>query len=110
MSPSIEAVIMRAARFLIAGVVEPDECRAGELQRVAANEMLKAAQLLSGHMGDQVPAGAVLTVRNQVLSHVRDHFQRLASTMAPALLGVATESEAERAMREQFAASSPVKQ
>ena len=55
MSGLAEAAILRAVRFTIAGAVEPDDARASELHRAAAEAMLEAAQLLSGHQGDKVP-------------------------------------------------------
>jgi hypothetical protein len=102
--------IRRAADFLIAGAVEPDEARASELQRVAAGAMLEAAQLLSGYTGDKVPVDAFMAIRDEVLALVRDHFERLAKVMAPALVGIRTESEAVGIMKEQFARSTPIKQ
>jgi hypothetical protein len=72
--------------------------------------MLEAAQLLSGHTGDTVPANAVLAVRDEVLAHVRDHFRRLVPAMSSALVNVPTETEAARIVQEQFAGSTPVKQ
>jgi hypothetical protein len=108
--PAAEAAILRAARFMIAGVVEPDDARASELHRVAAEAMLEAAQLLSGHTGDTLPANAVVAVREEVLAQVRDHFLALASTVAPALVGVENQAEVERILQEEFAAASPIKQ
>ena len=110
MSLLAEAAILRAARFMIAGAVELDAARAAELHRVAAETMVDAAQLLSGHTGDTVPANAVVAVRDEVLVHVRDHFLGLASSIAPALVRVETEAEVERIFLEEIAASSPVKQ
>jgi hypothetical protein len=109
-NPAAEAAILRAARFMIAGAVELDAARAAELHRVATGTMVEAVQLLSGHTGDTVPANAVAIVRHEVLAYVRDHFRRLVPAMAPALVGVQTETEAARIVQEQFAASSPVKQ
>ena len=50
--------ISRAARYMVAGAVEPDEARAAELHRVAAEMMVEAAQQLSGHFGDEIPRSA----------------------------------------------------
>jgi hypothetical protein len=107
MSLLAEAAILRAARFMIAGAVELDAARAAELHRVAAETMVDAAQLLSGHTGDTVPANAVVAVRDEVLVHVRDHFLGLASTIAPALVGVETEAEVERIFLEEIAHHHP---
>ena len=52
--PAAEAAIQRAARFMIAAAVELDAVRAAELHRVAAETMIEAAQLLSGHTGDTI--------------------------------------------------------
>jgi len=105
-----DEAIQRAAAFMIAGAVEPDEARVAELHRVAAEAMVEAAQILSGHFGDAIPRGAVETVRNRVITLVLDHFRQIVPAMAPELVGIGTEAEAARIMKEQFARSSPVKQ
>jgi hypothetical protein len=102
--------ICRAARYMVAGAVEPHDARAAELHRVAAEAMVEAAQILSGYFGDEIPRGAVETVRDQVLALVGDHFRRLIPAMAPELVGIATEAEAARIVTEQFARSTPIKQ
>ena len=102
--------ISRAARYIVAGAVEPDEARAAELHRVAAETMVEAAQIKSGLFGDTIPRRAVESVRDRVIALVIDHFRRLVPAMAPALVGVETEAEVERIFLEEIAASSPVKQ
>src|SRR5262249_18268138 len=86
--------INRAARYMVAGAVEPDEARAAELHRIAAEMMVQAAQQLSGHFGDAIPRGAVETVRDEVIALVLDHFRRLIPAMASELVGIQTEAEA----------------
>jgi hypothetical protein len=102
--------IARAAKFMVAGAVEPDEARAAELHRVAAEVMVEAAQILCGYFGDEIPRGAVETVRDQVLALVGDHFRRLIPAMASELVGIETEAEAAHIVKEQFARSTPIKQ
>jgi hypothetical protein len=110
MSKSKPDWIERAAKFMIASAVEADESRSAELQRLAGEAMLEAVRLRSGYWGDEVPLAIAEAVRDEVLGHVRDHFLGLASTIAPALVGVETEAEVERIFLEEIAASSPVKQ
>jgi hypothetical protein len=110
MSKSKPDWIERAAKFMIASAVESDESRVSELQRLAGEAMLEAVRLRSDCSGDEVPLVIAEAVRDEVLGHVRDHFLGLASTIAPALVGVGTEAEVERVFREEFAASSPIKQ
>jgi hypothetical protein len=102
--------ISRAARFMVAGAVEPDEARAAELHRIAAEMMVQAAQQLSGHFGDAIPRRAVESVRDRVIALVIDHFRRLVPEMAPELVGIASEADAARIVKEQFARSTPIKQ
>ena len=102
--------IERAANFMIAGAVDADESRSSELQRLAADAMLEAVRLRFDCWGDKVPIEAAKAVQDEVLARVRNHFLALASSIAPALVGVATEAEVERIFREGFAASSPIKQ
>ena len=102
--------IQRAAKFMIAGAVESNAARAAELHRTAAKAMVEAAQILCGYFGDEIPRGAVETVRDEVLTLVRDHFERLVPQMAPKLVGIETETEAARIVQEWFEGSSPIKQ
>jgi hypothetical protein len=95
---------------VVAGAVEPDEARAAELHHIAAEMMVEAAQQLSGHFGDAIPRRAVESVRDEVLTLVRDHFERLVPQMAPELVGIETETEAARIVQEWFEGSSPIKQ
>ena len=110
MGTSTSDWIERAANFMIASAVEADESRSLELQRLASDAMTEAVRLRSGYWGDEVPVGAVVAVREEVLAQVRDHFLGLASSVAPALVGVETEAEVERIFLEEIAASSPIKQ
>jgi len=102
--------IQHAAKFMIAGAVESNDARATWLHRTAAKAMVEAAQILCGYFGDEIPRGAVETVRDQVLALVGDHFRRLIPAMASELVGIETEAEAAHIVKEQFARSTPIKQ
>jgi hypothetical protein len=109
MSTSTPDWIKRAANFMIASAVEVDESRSSALQRLASEAMLQAIRLRSDCSGDEVPLAIAEAVQDEIMGHVRNHFLTIASTVAPALVGVKTGAEVERIFREEFAASSPIK-
>jgi hypothetical protein len=102
--------IQRAAKFMIAGGADPLRLfrRRNSPQRRDHGFSRGAVQLCRASVVRL--DGAVETVRDEVLTLVRDHFERLVPQMAPKLVGIETETEAARIVQEWFEGSSPIKQ